>query len=162
MFLLIDSVYNFRITQILNVFIRFFQHDKKKRIEPVYRCTDSKQHLIPEIPVTIMGKFMIKDQFSFFCGISGCRKIQLCMKKSGKKRCGKACVLPELWYSAYLPSPTCLSVHLNTHRITYRQTHPLQFLHGETICQQFSCQFKCRHAQPDGNKNHSHNFHPFI
>ena len=111
--------------------------------------------------MAIMCKFMVKNQFSLLCGISGCRKIQLCMEKSCKKRCGKTRILSELRHSVHTLFPAYIFIHLNTHRIIDWKAHSPEISHRKIICQQFSCQFKHCHTQPDRYENHSNSFHPF-
>ena len=111
--------------------------------------------------MTIMCKFMVKYQFSLLCGIACCRKIQLCMEESCQKWCSKTRILSELRCSAHTLFPAYISIHLNTHRIIDWKAHSPEIFHGKVICQQFSCQFKHCHTQPDRCKNYSNSFQPF-
>ena len=149
------------ITQIFNILICLFQHDKQKWIKPVNRRADPKKHLVPEVSVDIMRQLMIEYEFSLFRRITDCRKIQFRMKKPHKKWCGKPRILAQFRHPADPFVPAHFPVHPKTYRISDRKAHSFQISYRKMIRQKFSCQFQHRHDKPDCCKDSCCHFHPF-
>ena len=60
---------NAAVAEVFNVFLGFFFHFVKKRVEPVDGSHNEQQHTVPEVTAFVMGEFMVKDQLKLFHGI---------------------------------------------------------------------------------------------